>query len=55
MSRIRGKATTDCQQPSRPVAGIDVGKAYLDVCLHPSGERFRVSNNGAGLEELKSL
>ncbi|MGB3797728.1 MAG: IS110 family transposase [Alteraurantiacibacter sp.] len=53
MSRIKGKANTDHEQPDRPVAGIDVSKGYLDVCLRPSRDRFRVKNNTAGLKELR--
>ena len=34
------------------VVGIDVSKDHLDVCLHPSGDSFRVSREAAGLEEL---
>ena len=53
MSRIRGKANTDHYEPGGPVAGIDVSKAYLDVCLHPFGDRFRVRNDAAGMDELR--
>lgn len=52
MSRIRGKATTD-HQPPGTVVGIDVSKTYLDVCVRHSGDRFRVRNDAAGLEELR--
>jgi len=34
------------------VVGIDVAKDKLDVGVRPSGERFVVSRNAAGLEEL---
>ncbi|WP_375262513.1 IS110 family transposase [Palleronia sp.] len=53
MSRIGGKATTDHQQPGT-VVGIDVSKTYLDVCVHPCRDRFRVRNDAAGLEELRN-
>jgi transposase len=33
--------------------GIDVSKATLDVCVLPTGESFRVSNDEAGIEELR--
>ena len=33
--------------------GIDVSKDTLDVCVLPTGESFRVSNDGAGIEELR--
>jgi transposase len=32
--------------------GIDVGKAHLDVHVHPSGAAFRVSRDLAGLDDL---
>ena len=34
-------------------AGCDVSKDYLDLYLHPSGERLRVSNDRQGLHKLK--
>lgn len=52
MSRIKGKASTDHSQPET-VVGIDVSKAYLDVCLHAFGERFRVRNDAIGHAELR--
>ena len=30
-------------------AGIDAGKAYLDVGIEPSGRRFRVNNAPDGI------
>jgi len=33
-------------------AGIDVSKDRLDVAVRPSGERFVVARNGAGLDDL---
>ncbi|EFG6100932.1 IS110 family transposase [Escherichia coli] len=35
-------------------AGIDVSKDWLDVHILPSGEAFRVGNNGSGFEALKA-
>ena len=32
--------------------GIDVSKAHLDVFFRPSGEAFRIANDGAGIDEL---
>jgi transposase len=32
--------------------GIDVSKDRLDVYVHPTGESFAVSRNGAGIDEL---
>jgi transposase len=34
--------------------GIDVSKDRLDVHVLPSGERFRVGNDAAGIEQLKA-
>lgn len=34
------------------VAGIDTGKAKLHICLLPTGERFSVDNNKAGIAKL---
>jgi transposase len=36
------------------VVGIDVSKDWLDTHIAPSGERFRVGNDAAGLDELKA-
>lgn len=52
MPRIKGKACTDKQQLGT-VIGIDASKASLDVCLHPSRDRFRVRNDAVGFEELR--
>ena len=52
MSRIKGKACTN-EQRLGTVVGIDVSKAYFDVCLHPSGDRFRVRNDAAGIEVVR--
>ena len=54
MSRIRGKASDGRHETMETVVGIDVSKAYLDVCLHPSGDRFRVSNDARGHIELQT-
>jgi transposase len=32
--------------------GIDVGKAFIDVHVHPTGEAFRVTRDPAGLDAL---
>ncbi|CAA9424566.1 Mobile element protein [uncultured Rubrobacteraceae bacterium] len=37
---------------ARPVVGIDVSKARLDVCLLPEGETFAVANDQEGIESL---
>ena len=36
----------------KTICGIDVSKDRLDVAVRPSGERFVVARNGAGLDEL---
>lgn len=40
---------------SMKVAGIDTGKAYLDIALHPGGERLRVENEEDGFEKLMAF
>ena len=32
--------------------GIDVGKANIDIFVHPSGEAFRLERDPAGLDDL---
>ena len=32
--------------------GIDVSKAYLDVCVRPSGDTLRVSNTDTGITQV---
>lgn len=54
MSRIRGKASDGRHETIETVVGIDVSKAHLDVCLHPSGDRFRVANDATGHRELRT-
>lgn len=36
----------------KPSIGIDVAKATLDAYVHPSGARFRVANDDAGIKTL---
>ncbi|ABC91426.1 putative insertion sequence transposase protein [Rhizobium etli CFN 42] len=36
-------------------AGVDVSKEWLDVHLHPLGEGRRISNDKAGIGQLKRL
>jgi transposase len=40
------------QPPTESYLGIDVGKDGLDIFIHPSGQRLRVSNDAAGLRRL---
>ena len=36
----------------KTICGIDISKDRLDVAVRPSGERFVVARNGAGLDDL---
>lgn len=53
MSRIKGKAKPESCRTAAVVIGIDVSKDWLDVCFHPDGERSRVENDDAGLQQLR--
>ena len=53
MSRIRGKAQPKGCQSATVFIGIDVCKGWLDVFLHPDGERFRVTNDATGIDLLR--
>ena len=53
MSRIKGKAKPESRRLASVVVGVDVSKNWLDVCVHPCGERFRVANDAAGLPHLR--
>jgi len=53
-SRMQGKAMPEPN--AMPVyAGVDVCKEWLDVHVHPSGLKLRVSNDGFGLKRLKRV
>lgn len=54
MSRIRGKARPYSSSPASVVVGLDVSKDWLDVFLHPGGERLRVENDTAGIHRLRT-
>ena len=41
-------------QQEATYVGIDVAKDMLDVALRPSGERWRVEHDAAGLEQLRA-
>lgn len=49
---MKGKAATEEEQAARTVVGIDVGRATLDVFVHPSGGRLRVRNDAGGHDEV---
>lgn len=46
--------TTKMTNSITQVAGIDTGKAWLDVASHPSGERARFANGAAGHRALRT-
>lgn len=52
MSRIKGKATTNQTPLETVLVGVDVSKNWLDVFLHPMGERLRIENNATGISKL---
>jgi len=50
---FRKKGTGENMEPTDAiVVGVDVSKEYLDVCLLPSGEQKRITNDDAGCAEL---
>src|SRR5690606_9611038 len=46
------KPVSSRESPSPMNVGIDVSKAQLEIAIRPSGERFSVSNNDVGHQEL---
>lgn len=42
-------------KPNTVVAGIDIGKAFLDLALHGRRERWRFANDAAGWKEVIAL
>jgi transposase len=52
MSRIKGKVTTNPTLGEMVVVGVDVSKKWLDVFVHPMGERARVENDAIGIGKL---
>lgn len=50
MSRMQGEVLAEEKAPM--AIGIDVSKATLDVCVHPTGDRFTVRNDRKGFEAL---
>ena len=38
--------------PSQVFVGIDVAKAHLDIALRPTGTRWAVTNDDAGIASL---
>lgn len=51
-SRMQGKSLPEPSAETKVYIGIDVCKAWLDVYLHPLGQRLRVANSRQGLRQL---
>ena len=49
---MQGKAVSNDGSDNRTVVGIDIGKTWFDLFIHPSGHRFRVRNDVDGLREV---
>ncbi|KIX18564.1 hypothetical protein SY26_06925 [Paracoccus sp. 228] len=49
---MKGKVTTNQTPSETVVVGVDVSKKWLDVFLHPMGERVRVANDATGIGKL---
>ena len=47
------QAVTKKRTDVQVTAGIDVGKEWLDVYVHPVGTALRVANSESGFGELK--
>src|ERR1700735_2746480 len=52
-SRMQGKTPPERSAETRVYVGIDVCKDWLDVYLHPLGQKFRVANAPEGLKAIK--
>jgi len=50
---MQGKTPPERSAETRVYVGIDVCKDWLDVYLHPTGQKFRVANTPEGLKILK--
>lgn len=50
---MQGKALPEPNAMTPVYAGIDVCKEWLDIHLHPSGQRLRVANDRLGMRRLK--
>ncbi|QPC90494.1 IS110 family transposase [Mesorhizobium sp. INR15] len=50
---MQGKVLSEPNATPSVYAGIDVCKEWLDVYVHPTGQSFRVANDGGGLRRLK--
>ncbi|MEZ5813835.1 MAG: hypothetical protein R3E13_03820 [Alphaproteobacteria bacterium] len=45
-------ARTDNKQPPKTFAGIDVGKDYLDIFIHPIGVQMQIKNDKSAIKAL---
>lgn len=52
---MQGKVLPEARSARKVYVGVDVCKDYLDVYLHPFGERLRLPNNSAGIRRLKRI
>jgi transposase len=50
---MQGKTLPERSAETRVYVGIDICKDWLDVYLHPLGQKFRVANTPEGLKILK--
>lgn len=50
---MQGKVLPEPNAMTPVYVGIDVCKEWLDVCVHPSGQNFRVANDRFGLRRLR--
>jgi transposase len=50
---MQGKEASEQETKAKSSVGIDVSKDWLDVHVLPADNRLRVSNNGAGIRQLK--
>ena len=52
---MQGKNLPEASAQARVYLGIDVCKAWLDIYLHPTGQRQRVANHRDGLRRLRGM
>lgn len=50
---MQGKVLLERSAEGEVYVGIDVSKEWLDIYIHPSGQRLRISNDVVGLRKLK--
>src|SRR5277367_234847 len=52
-SRMQGKEASEQETKAKSSVGIDVSKSWLDIHVLPGNERLRVTNDCAGIRQLK--